>query len=43
MPVTTTEQRERWQEIVCDPALRDLPYEREASDVAPDVPDRIDL
>ncbi len=32
MPVTVTEQQERWDEIVRDPALRDLPYKIETNE-----------
>ena len=32
MPITLTEQQERWHEIVRDPALRDLPYKVETNE-----------
>jgi Uma2 family endonuclease len=31
MPTTTTQAQERWQEIVADPVLRDLPYRVETN------------
>lgn len=32
MPTTRTQQQERWNEIVRDPALRDLPYKIETNE-----------